>query len=99
MEEDTESRIRELEEFFSLRSSPEKFLEKDPNLAKRAIILLDRIREISGEEYVFVYLNEGPSFYCAPFPKSEEYNPNVTRVLGIYDRGYFEKFLIEQRIE
>ena len=88
-------RILNMRGYFSLDDSPEDLLKEDPSLARRAIALLDRIKKLSGVEYTFVHIQEGPfGGYCAPKPK--DYTPenqNVTHLLGSYDKEYFVDFL------
>lgn len=88
-------KILSLRSYFSLEDAPEELLGENPSLAKRAIRLLDRIEKISGIEYAFIHIQEGPfGGYCAPSPKNyQPENRDITKVLGRYDRQYFVNFL------
>lgn len=87
--------IRDLEGYFSFQDSPARELLIRPELAQKAIELLDKIQDLTQKEYAFTHIQEGPlGAYCVPTPK--DYCPknlNVTNILGSYDKKYFQTFL------
>ena len=88
--------IQKLEEYFRFRDFIPRDINKNPNLAQRAISLLDKIKEFSGIEYAFFDLQNASPFggCCEPLPISSNFsNPRFPIVLGIYNRAYFVDFL------
>ncbi|MDP3728546.1 MAG: hypothetical protein Q8R18_03780 [bacterium] len=86
--------IGDLKEYFTFPDAPGALIQRRPELAQRAINLLDKIQEISNQEYVFLHVQSGPfGGICAPRPKN--YNPNsvTNTILGSYDRQYFVNFI------
>ena len=81
-------KIRGLPEYVSFAVSPRRI--RNPESADKAVHLLDIIHKITGQEYVFLHVQQsclGSS--CSPAP--QDYNPTnaVNHVLGRYDRQYF----------
>ena len=102
VEQSIEERIARQSDYFILRYSPEKI--RDKQLAEKAVRLLDRIKKITGEDYIFLYTYQS-SFggFCAP--ERPDYNPTneVNHVIGRYDQQYFlnlaERLRIQDRIQ
>ncbi|MDP3728686.1 MAG: hypothetical protein Q8R18_04500 [bacterium] len=90
--------IKCLEDYFTFgKVTPKEVLFSKPYLAKKAINLLNQIKELTGEEYTFVRIQCLPftGISCSPYPINYDPQDAVNHVLGRYDRQYFVDFLAQ----
>lgn len=85
--------INGLDTFFG--TDPYGEVRDSPNLAKKALILLDEIKEISDKEYQWVTLLEA-FVHCSLYPVEEKFGV-ASRVLCTYNRENIEDFLKEKK--
>ncbi len=93
-------RIGDLKEYFTFPDEPRSIIQRRPELAHRAVDLLDKIKDLTKQEYVFLHIQSGPfGGTCAPRPR--DYNPSsvTNTILGSYDRQYFVDFLQKQLVQ
>lgn len=79
----------ELPEYFDLRDDPEYI--SDLGTVSRAMLLLNRLEEITGEEYAFYHVQQRTiGGHCSVLPKNYEFkeNPSVI-LLGRYGKEFF----------
>ncbi len=85
---DLRDKILSLPEYFSFKRCPEYIT--DPEVAKKAINLLDKIRAITGCEYDFCHTQQhGFGGGAFPWPINHDPTNAVNIVLGRYNRQFF----------
>jgi len=87
--------IYNLPEYFVLKDDP-KYI-KDSETLQKAIILLDKLKELTGREYVFFQVQQiGLGVFTSLDPANYVIRyPNVNRLLGRYDKQSFVNRLEE----
>lgn len=88
--------IEDLKEYFIMKEGP-PYIE-DPKTARKAIVLLNKLEELTGKEYAFFYFQQRTlGGHCSVEPADYDFKENAAVfLLGKYGREFFED--LEKRL-
>lgn len=82
-------KVEALEQYFMLRERPERIT--DLGLLERALVLMEKATDCTGEEYVFKLIRQSNiGSFVDLLPKDYLPNRTVNPIIRVYDKGYFQ---------